>query len=198
MGRTGALPDVASRSTAGCVSSSNPDLRTASTKSPPHAHSSSPATPPRSLVAAAAALLHSRVSARRSPLGNSTLNVSPFFPPTRLSAQISQPTITKLTGEKFGSSHLSTVAFLNGGFVCAKLGFGNVSGGAMGGCVALSDEGPCLIGGCDAPATPMGGGIQGTPGGGDAPVGMGVGGGMPAGPPLGPGGEKLGGGVMPG
>ena len=35
----------------------------------------------------------------------------------------------KLTGEKFGSEYLSNVFFLRSGFVCARDGFGNDSGG---------------------------------------------------------------------
>jgi hypothetical protein len=38
----------------------------------------------------------------------------------------------RLTAEKLGSEYFKLVGFLNSGSVCARLGFGNVSGGGEG------------------------------------------------------------------
>ena len=45
------------------------------------------------------------------------------------------------TGEKFASPHFISVAFLNGGFVCARVGFGRRSSGAGAG----ADAGSALV-----------------------------------------------------
>ena len=52
-----------------------------------------------------------------------------------------------LAGEKFGSDHLSTVAFLKGVFVCASAGFGSLSSGAVGAGVDVAVGGVTLAGG---------------------------------------------------
>ncbi len=108
------------------------------------------------------------------------------------------------TDEKFGSDHLSSVAFLNGGFVCARVELGRVSSvGGLGVLVVIVDGGASEPDGCggetDADKMPRGcvGGVTfagGTNVGG-APGGR-NGGGNGGRPPGGKGGIP--GGSMPG
>jgi hypothetical protein len=94
----------------------------------------------------------------------------------------------ELTGEKLGSEYLSTVFFFSSGFVCARDGFGSVSGGgAMGwpgtGVGVTDDEGgtgvePGITGGATM-GTGNGGGTPGGWNGETMPGGNGKGGIIP-------------------
>ncbi len=92
------------------------------------------------------------------------------------------------TGEKLGSGYLSTVFFFKSGFVCARDGSGNVSGGGAIGCMGAGvtdDEGGTGVESEITGGVAEGGGNGGvTPGGGNGgtiPGGRGKGGIIPGG-----------------